>query len=913
MRNKKSKIPEIKSYLTYDELEQLAFGSWLKKNAGIIGSVLGGAVGTIIAPGIGTQIGASIGGAVGGTVSNNEANKEAVDAQNLMIKQQNAQAQAQAELQRLQNSSPMKTFTPIMKNGGEVNEDTNSKNENNTSKSSINIPNLNFKELISYLQNNADKKGYTDIEEKTAKNITLHYVRDNATGKVLAINLIKGGGEEEAKETAAQIFSSKGIKKDPKYIDYLGSKTYDNLNYIKLKIPGAKKPVVIPDFSQLYDTPETRLLNHLAFNNKFVENYRQNFPQAAKLIDNLVNELNKLPYSYNDKLKIITDFIDNTILNASKNFDSETSEEITKFLNNSYLSKDKVINLAKELGLSEQEISNYLRNISVRGTKENDLKNENDIYTPGIRTYAQSLLMREPSMHNFFVILDSIDRYDVNGNWNSIDLPVSGIRLYSTNTPDSNGNFSYNANIYTSLYNPRHIGSNLISRNNINEFEIGKFNLINSNNVLPETKPISGDENSSISGLTNDKLNKILKFITKKFYDTIENIPDKKEFGGVINYEGQTHNGPDGGIPIDEMGNPVAASNNKSVALVEKGEIAFTHPNIGTYIFSNKLKYNSNETFADKAKNIQKKYKLRMKDGKVIDSISEVAYNKEMLNLMKEQELYRELSGINKEEKIKEQFKNMGIPIENNVLPIGENGIYIKPTKKKPFSVYSKNIEKNNLTLNNNFPSFDIGGLANSTIGLGEALLPSITSTIANSFLLGKMKKRNLEKIIPPIIQAPKVNYNDFRNTMIENSLANEAQLRRNALLTGASGAQALQTINTTGNEVNRQLNENLFKSYIAEQELNAKNKLQADITNAQSRLEADRLNLQKQLEKDKTIDLIRSSIANAWAQGFSEYLKGRKEFSALNMQAENYKLEPDKDQNIFGKLFFPKLNKTVI
>lgn len=60
--------------------------------------------------------------------------------------------------------------------------------------------------------------------------------------------------------------------------------------------------------------------------------------------------------------------------------------------------------------------------------------------------------------------------------------------------------------------------------------------------------------------------------------------------GGVLpKYKGQTHSGPNGGIPVDEMGNPAMITNSKPVGLVEDGEFSHTFKNGNTYIFSNRL------------------------------------------------------------------------------------------------------------------------------------------------------------------------------------------------------------------------------------------------------------------------------------------------------------------------------------
>lgn len=74
---------------------------------------------------------------------------------------------------------------------------------------------------------------------------------------------------------------------------------------------------------------------------------------------------------------------------------------------------------------------------------------------------------------------------------------------------------------------------------------------------------------------------------------------DKKEMGGQINdnkrlikkpivrkYGGQTHEGPDEGIPVDQNGNPSAMTGRKPIALTEKGEVVYNG-----YVFSDSIKH----------------------------------------------------------------------------------------------------------------------------------------------------------------------------------------------------------------------------------------------------------------------------------------------------------------------------------
>lgn len=104
--------------------------------------------------------------------------------------------------------------------------------------------------------------------------------------------------------------------------------------------------------------------------------------------------------------------------------------------------------------------------------------------------------------------------------------------------------------------------------------------------------------------------------------------PPKMETGGFLKYSGQTHAGPNGGIPIDAMGNPAIISKQPVVATVTDGEV---RANIDgkPYIFSEET------GTAKKASKIEKRYKKRLKYG---DKISETGLKRELQNLVAENE-----------------------------------------------------------------------------------------------------------------------------------------------------------------------------------------------------------------------------------------------------------------------------------
>lgn len=103
--------------ISYTDLEQYGLGSWLKENAGVVGTVVGGGLGMAIGM---PMLGATIGGTVGGNVQQNDAQSKAQEAQAAAINQQNVKTQAQEQLQNMQRVNPNQTYMPVAKCGGRL-------------------------------------------------------------------------------------------------------------------------------------------------------------------------------------------------------------------------------------------------------------------------------------------------------------------------------------------------------------------------------------------------------------------------------------------------------------------------------------------------------------------------------------------------------------------------------------------------------------------------------------------------------------------------------------------------------------------------------------------------------------------------------------------------------------------------
>jgi hypothetical protein len=68
------------------------------------------------------------------------------------------------------------------------------------------------------------------------------------------------------------------------------------------------------------------------------------------------------------------------------------------------------------------------------------------------------------------------------------------------------------------------------------------------------------------------------------------NLGSNNTQGGLEEYSGQSHNGPNGGVPVSASGSPASITEEQPTGLVENGENSFTFKDGQVYIFSDKLK-----------------------------------------------------------------------------------------------------------------------------------------------------------------------------------------------------------------------------------------------------------------------------------------------------------------------------------
>lgn len=157
------------------------------------------------------------------------------------------------------------------------------------------------------------------------------------------------------------------------------------------------------------------------------------------------------------------------------------------------------------------------------------------------------------------------------------------------------------------------------------------------------------------------KYNQAVNSFNSQYNQGPTNIPTFRN-GGIINYNGQSHNGPDGGIPIDDNGNPSIQSGNQPTGLTEDKEVAWKLPDGNTFIFSDSLGY------APIAKKIYSKYSKRLgKKMEKTDAISMKGLTQEFNDLAAEQEISKKMDGTNNSQYSPQVMKDGGNWIPKNL------------------------------------------------------------------------------------------------------------------------------------------------------------------------------------------------------------------------------------------------------
>lgn len=386
--------------------------------------------------------------------------------------------------------------------------------------------------------------------------------------------------------------------------------------------------------------------------------------------------------------------------------------------------------------------------------------------------------------------------------------------------------------------------------------------------------------------------NELSQFIANN-QDAIKRNPNysylvKKAAGGTINYNGQPHTGPDGGVPVDGMGNP---NMQNPVALVEEGEVSFNDGE-STYVFSDSLELEKKKSFAKRAKEIQKKYKMRMADGRIIDPIAKTGYDKEMKELVDMQEAHRTMEGLGNG--------------EYEGLPIGENGIRIKPIKSAVLPVKSvadlaptaMQAQKDLGTYQPTTGNFSKEYSPYEGMSGWEAAIPASVSALSNLLGYKNVKDRSLPKMNLPPVVARRISLEQERQNLREQGALARTMNRRGLAESGASQAQ-LMSGTTAGNiGVQRNLNEGLVQLGTTEALTNLQSQQRADEINSQQAMQEQAFNSQLELGKQSQMDQYLMNAMTAPMLGMQDYLRSRQETAKIQSSQPNRELVWEYDPN---------------
>lgn len=391
--------------------------------------------------------------------------------------------------------------------------------------------------------------------------------------------------------------------------------------------------------------------------------------------------------------------------------------------------------------------------------------------------------------------------------------------------------------------------------------------------------------------------------------DFAKGMLPKKQMGGTINYEGQLHEGPNGGIPVDQMGNP----SNSPVALTEGKEVAYDAGEQGSYVFSDTLKFDKNKTFAETSKKIQSKYKMRGRNRagnfNVIDPIAKKGYDKEMQELIEKQETLK--SVLQPQQEMRElpmarrggslPKYNLGGPFVNE----DDNSLIYDTWGKYP----TNNIVNYDYLKNKTITGQDFGIKGSNKFSTpvdapttsqyqgmtgwqtAAAMLPGVTSGLIN---IARGKRGNREenpyaKLSLPEVQAEQINLERERAALREQANVARANTSR-GLRAGAptaGGYMANMIAGETG--IQRGLGQGLGESFTREETANAQMRQQAAMANQQAKMQEQmynaQLDTQWKAQNDALISGGISQIGQGVTSGLAQRSQSKRDAQMLQMQ----------------------------
>jgi hypothetical protein len=431
----------------------------------------------------------------------------------------------------------------------------------------------------------------------------------------------------------------------------------------------------------------------------------------------------------------------------------------------------------------------------------------------------------------------------------------------------------------------------------------------------------------------------------------LNNLPTAK-YGGMLTYDGDSHDDSSGGIPVDKNGNPISITKNHPVAMTEDKEVVWFDPEAeAPYVFSEE------SGFAKDLRKMSKKYKLNTDQSMAkFDPLLDEAVKKKFTDAKVAQELY------NAEKEKSTQMKKGGC------LPKKQDGNYIDLPEYIPYgqrdygsrlklSPNERFMQTYNIDMPIGLPEFDFASLrsydaltaptasaptidrveapkplaprldnapidTSSLVGMEDDIDPNAgvrgteenpslsplghilsgVGSIAESVALARNKpnKVNLGRMAPE-----RVNYARDRLTMEEDATMAR---RMNAMAARNAGLNATQTVGTTttaNTGVNRVLGQSRSKSFQDEVNTNAMLRMEANKTNAQ--LAAEEAAMNAEIENAYRAQRVASNPAAALSRTAASYFADnaayRRGYDTLRMLAPNARVTRPDDYNTWNWL----------
>ena len=374
-----------------------------------------------------------------------------------------------------------------------------------------------------------------------------------------------------------------------------------------------------------------------------------------------------------------------------------------------------------------------------------------------------------------------------------------------------------------------------------------------------------------------------------------ETIPYAPSFayGGVMDYNvGQTHEGPDGGIPVDSSGVPSAVSQREPVALTEEGEISWKTPDGEVYIFSDRLKApKSKKSFAEEAKKITNKYKGYLGDKfEKHHKVSMDTMNRELNDLMaKQEELRQELMP----------------PVEQEMPMMGRGGTLLDPLTPLSLNTLDR-------------PKIDLASMKSSSINVPRANTPnpnpnaqlpeweqfqggvplsSLALPVLSNIGAGMAERQRIRRRSPirlPRVTPQTVNLESSRVAARETAGEQRAAGRRAYRGAGVSRGAAIAGTSVMEGDINRQLGQQLSESYLQEGLTNAQLAGQAETANVDLAMRESIMNREQSHVDEAVLRGYRDSALGAVNQYLADDQMSREHADYLNIMQPNFVLEQE-------------------